>query len=95
MAETKTWLDLQESGASDQQPFQEAFAAFQYRFRTFKESRALNAAKHVSRGFCLIAPLKGKFKVSLKATATAPILHTVAILFVVLKNMIFADVLSV
>ena len=59
-SETKTWLDLQDAGATEQ-PLQEAFAAFSDRFRTFKESRALNAAKRVSRGFYPLAPLKGKF----------------------------------
>ena len=59
-SETKTWLDLQDAGATDQ-PLQEAFANFSDRFRTFKESRALNAARHVSRGFYPLAPLKGKY----------------------------------
>ena len=64
-ADTKTWLDVQESGEAEK-PLQEAFVAFQDRLRSFKESRALNAAKHVSRGFYPLKTLKGKFKGSPK-----------------------------
>ncbi|CAK9066760.1 unnamed protein product [Durusdinium trenchii] len=60
-SETKTWLDMCDAPTSDGDPLQEAYAAFQDRFRTFKESRALNSAKHLSRGFYPLGQMKGKF----------------------------------
>lgn len=60
-SETKTWLDMCDAPTSDSDPLQEAYASSQDRFRTFKESRALNSAKHLSRGFYPLNQMKGKF----------------------------------
>eukprot|EP00435_Cladocopium_sp_Y103_P051922 s1141_g16.t1 len=64
-AETKTWLDVEECMASapaDAKQFEEVYVNFQDRIRTFKESRTLNTAKHLSRGYYPLNMMKGKTK---------------------------------
>ncbi len=61
-AETKTWLDVEDcmvSSPDKSTAVQEAFGNFQ---RTFQESRTLNSAKHLSRGFYPLNMFKGKGK---------------------------------
>ena len=61
-SETKTWLDVEDCmvSAPDKSPaVQEAYGNFQ---RTFQESRNLNTAKHLSRGFYPMSMFKGKGK---------------------------------
>ena len=72
-SETKPWLDLQEAPESDEQrTLHESYATFNERYRTFKESRALNSAKHLSRGFYPVNTLKGKFKGKGKGKSKKP-----------------------
>ena len=59
-AETKTWLDVEDcmvSSPDKSSAVQEAFSNFQ---RTFQESRTLNSAKHLSRGFYPLHMFEGK-----------------------------------
>eukprot|EP00435_Cladocopium_sp_Y103_P064584 s563_g26.t1 len=61
-AETKTWMDCQECLAMFPQEakLEEIFAGFDERMRTFRESRALNNAKQMSRGYYPLSMMKGK-----------------------------------
>ena len=64
-SDTKTWLDVEECAESNHpeaKALQEAYAGFQERLRTFQESRALNTAKHLSRGYYPMQMIKGKSK---------------------------------
>ena len=64
-AETKTWLDCQDcllAQPSEATQNQEIFANFENKMPTFKESRALNTAKHLARGYYPMNMFKGKGK---------------------------------
>ena len=53
-SETKDWMDIEECYAAAPEAaeeIQEAYNAFQSKMRSFKESRALNNAKQLSRGY--------------------------------------------
>ncbi|CAK9113409.1 unnamed protein product, partial [Durusdinium trenchii] len=63
--ETKDWLDLEECLAvtpADSEELLHAYATFNDRIRTFRESRQLNHAKQQSRGYYPMGLLKGKGK---------------------------------
>ena len=68
--ETKPWMGLEHALAAagsaevsqEAQQLQEAYAQFQERYRSFQDSRALNNAKHLSRGFYPFSMIKGKQK---------------------------------
>ena len=64
-SDTKTWLDMEEyieANPSESQQTHEVYAAFNDRLRTFRESRTLNNAKQLSRGYYPMQMFKGKGK---------------------------------
>lgn len=64
-SETKDWMDIEECYAAAPEvaeEIQEAYNAFQSKMRSFKESRALNNAKQLSRGYYPFSSFKGKSK---------------------------------
>ena len=54
--------DYVASNPTESQQTHEVYAAFHDRLRTFKESRALNTAKQLSRGYYPLQMVKGKGK---------------------------------
>lgn len=64
-SETKDWMDIEECYAAAPEAaedLQEAYNAFQTKMRSFKESRFLNNAKQLSRGYYPFSSFKGKSK---------------------------------
>ena len=64
-ADTKTWLDVEDfvnTNPAEGPQTQEVYAAFNDRLRTFRESRTLNTAKQLSRGYYPMQMFKGKGK---------------------------------
>ena len=64
-AETKDWMDVEECftvSPSEAAPVMEAYNLFQDKLRTFKESRVVNNAKQLSRGYYPFSMFKGKGK---------------------------------
>ncbi|CAK9046645.1 unnamed protein product [Durusdinium trenchii] len=63
--ETKEWMDAEECAQAtpnDSEAIFSAFAAFQDKMRSFRDSRKLNYAKQHSRGFYPFSMFKGKSK---------------------------------
>ena len=64
-SETKDWLDMEEYYSAAPEAageIQEAYNVFQQKMRSFKDSRVLNNAKQLSRGYYPFSSFKGKSK---------------------------------